>query len=263
MMTSSAGKPRGILHPQHDKKNFHLRRHLPSEDLAFFVEHYWSVQWNVSAPQIQETLPHPSVHVVVEKGNSRILGVVTGKFTRVLSGTGVVFAIKFKPGGFYPFARFSLSSITDSSLRLKDVFQSDGTAYEKEILSLEDESKKIVCAERFLRAHLPERDANVELIGRIIERMLDDTNIMKVEQIADLFSINTRTLQRLFNQYVGVGPKWIIKRYRLHEVVEKINEGAVVDWVKLALDLGYYDQAHFIKDFKSIVGKSPEEYARS
>jgi AraC-like DNA-binding protein len=75
--------------------------------------------------------------------------------------------------------------------------------------------------------------------------------------------ISKRTLQRLFNQYVGVSPKWVIKRYRLHDAVEQLATGAVVDWPRLALDLGYFDQAHFIKDFKMLVGTPPGEYARS
>ena len=263
MITSNAGKPRGLLHSKSGRENFLLSRYLPSEDLQFFVEHFWSVQWNVPKPQTQENLPHPSIHLVAENGNSRIVGVVTGKFTRVLEGKGWIFAIKFRPGAFYPFAKFPLSAISDKSLALEAVFGSDGTAYEKEMLLLEDETQKIQCAERFLRERLPDKDENVETINQIIQRVITDRTIVKVEGISELFTINTRTLQRLFNQYVGVGPKWVIKRYRLLEAVEQMNEGAPVDWVKLALDLGYFDQAHFIKDFKKLVGKSPEEYAKS
>ncbi|MBI2427571.1 MAG: AraC family transcriptional regulator [Ignavibacteriales bacterium] len=262
-MTSNAGKPRGILHPQKGEQFFHLQRYSPSDDLRFFVEHYWSVQWNVPAPQTQEILPHPSVHLVIEQGNSGILGVVTGKFTRVLQGSGWVFGIKFNPGAFYPFAKFPISEMTDRRLHLSDIFHSDGTAYEEEMLSLNDEGKKVECAERFLRAHLPLKDETMELIQQIVGRIMTDKGILNVGQIASAFSLTARTLQRLFNQYVGVGPKWIIKRYRMHEAVEQMNEGGVVNWVQLALDLGYYDQAHFIKDFRTLIGKSPGEYVKS
>src|SRR3990172_127132 len=122
MITSNAGKPRGLLYSQKGNQHFLLSRHLPSEDLRFFVEHFWSVQWDVPDPQTRENLPHPSVHLVVEKGNSRILGVVTGKFTRVLEGKGWVFGIKFRPGAFYPFAKFPLSRMTDKLLMLEEIF---------------------------------------------------------------------------------------------------------------------------------------------
>ncbi len=83
-----------------------------------------------------------------------------------------------------------------------------------------------------------------------------------MDDVVSRLHLSKRTLQRLFNQYVGVSPKWVIKRYRLHEATELLDNGGVVDWPKLALELGYFDQAHFIKDFKSIVGKTPVEYTR-
>ncbi len=58
-----------------------------------------------------------------------------------------------------------------------------------------------------------------------------------------------------------VSPKWVIKRYRLHEVAERLAGGEVVDWPGMVVELGYSDQAHFIKDFKTIVGSTPAEYA--
>ena len=72
-----------------------------------------------------------------------------------------------------------------------------------------------------------------------------------------------RPLQRIFSQYVGVSPKWVIMRYRLQEAADQLARNEIVNWPKMALDLGYFDQAHFIKDFKMIVGRTPAEYARS
>lgn len=67
-------------------------------------------------------------------------------------------------------------------------------------------------------------------------------------------------LQRLFNEYVGVSPKWVINRYRLHEAVAILAQDQSIDWAQLAADLGYFDQAHFIRDFKSVTGRTPTEY---
>ena len=72
--------------------------------------------------------------------------------------------------------------------------------------------------------------------------------------------ISQRSLQRLFQEYVGASPKWVIRRYRLHELVERLKAGDVVDGAQAALDLGYFDQAHLINDFRSIVGYSPARY---
>jgi AraC-like DNA-binding protein len=71
-----------------------------------------------------------------------------------------------------------------------------------------------------------------------------------------------RGVQRLFAEYVGIGPKWVIRRYRLHEVTERMAAGGEIDWAALAADLGYADQGHFIRDFKNMFGEPPTWYAR-
>jgi AraC-like DNA-binding protein len=72
-----------------------------------------------------------------------------------------------------------------------------------------------------------------------------------------------RRLQRLFTDHVGVGPKWVIRRYRLHEAAARAADGTGLDLVRLAADLGYSDQAHLTRDFTSIVGLPPARYARA
>ena len=94
-------------------------------------------------------------------------------------------------------------------------------------------------------------------------RIADDRTITRVDQIADQFTMPARQLQRLFREYVGVTPKWVIQRYRLIEAAERLAAGAVADFAGLALDLGYADQAHFIRDFKKIVGRAPAGFARN
>ena len=71
-----------------------------------------------------------------------------------------------------------------------------------------------------------------------------------------------RSLQRLFERHVGVGPKWIIRRSRVQEAAERVARGEKVDWAATALELGFHDQAHLIRDFRSQVGFTPGAYAR-
>ena len=81
--------------------------------------------------------------------------------------------------------------------------------------------------------------------------------------MAERFDLSVRKLERLFSAFVGVGPKWVIQRYRLHEAAERIAADATLDGATLAFELGYADQAHFIRDFRRLVGKSPAEYSRA
>lgn len=219
------------------------------------MERYWIVEWDLTGdePYLQENLPHPAVNLVVEKGKSGVYGVVSrGKFAYLLTGQGRVFGVKFRPGAFYPFIKAPISSLTDVSVSLSEIFGEEGDAFEMEMLSFGEGTEMVELAEAFIRRRLPERDENVEAINRIVDRI-----------IARRFNLGVRTLQRTFDRYVGVGPKWVIRRYRLQEAADRLSGVEGVDLPDIAISLGYFDQAHFINDFKALVGVSPAEYARN
>lgn len=259
------GKPRGILRPAAGEGKFNLSLHSPSPNLAFFVEHYWIVSWDLRGhePYLAETLPHPCAHLVIQRGQSRIVGVVRGRFSYLLKHVGRVVGVKFKPGAFYPFLKSPVAAITDRSISLEQIFGAEGAAWEHLVLSRDGEEEMIDRVEEFLCARRPERDETVGVINAVIDRIIADREITSVDDVPGRFGMSKRTLQRLFSLYVGVSPKWVIKRYRLHEAAERLTAGEILDWPALALDLGYYDQSHFIKDFRSIVGKAPGDYAHS
>jgi hypothetical protein len=99
-------KPRGILNVRAADAAYCLSRYWPSADLAPFVEHYWIVRWDLTEPRTAETVPHPSIHIVLEwPGRSEIVGVMRTRSSRVLEGRGRVVGTKFRPGGFRPFVR--------------------------------------------------------------------------------------------------------------------------------------------------------------
>ena len=94
------------------------------------------------------------------------------------------------------------------------------------------------------------------------QEWIDELKSISVMELAERHGVSTRTLQRLFARHVGVGPKWVLRRLRLHDALEALGGGRDVEWASFALDLGYFDQAHFIRDFRAVVGRSPTEYAR-
>src|SRR5262249_53880034 len=157
MVNAGIGEPRGILNRTAGERKFRLSLHPPARDLAYFVEHYWIVTWDLrsQAPYQQDVLTHPCVHLVIERGKSRVVGVVTGKFSQLLEGKGQVFGIKFKPGAFYPFVNVPVARFTDTAIPLADVFAIDSTALERTVLSGTDDKAMIAHIDRFLRAWLP------------------------------------------------------------------------------------------------------------
>src|SRR5258706_95797 len=83
--------------------------------ITYSIEHYWIVRWQLAGqpPFTSETLPYPSVHIVLEQDDSRVVGVPRGRFERLLRGDGFVFGIKFRPGGFRPFVAGPVSRFTN------------------------------------------------------------------------------------------------------------------------------------------------------
>lgn len=261
-MTIHDARPRGVLHQRLEGSLEHLR-HAPASALAPFVEHYWRVRWDLTGhpAQTQETLPHPNVQLVVEHGQSRIYGVHGGRFVRVLEGRGTVFGVKFRVGGFHPFLRRPVVTLADTSLAITDVLP-DAGALEHEVLAEQAMPAMAAVADRHLLAHLPPPDPQVARVGELVARVAADPALYSVQALAAQAGVTVRALQRLFGQYVGVAPKWVINRYRLHEAIERLQAGRTVAWAELALSLGYFDQAHFIRDFTHLVGHPPAAYAR-
>ncbi|HSE46485.1 MAG TPA: helix-turn-helix transcriptional regulator [Gemmatimonadales bacterium] len=255
VLKTAVVEPRGLRH-----ERFHC-----SSDLEPWVEHFWVVEWDFgdAGPQRVETLPHPSVHMIFEGGKSRITGITRARFIRMLEGKGGVFAVKFRPGGFYPFAGFPISRLSDKTVELAEIFGADGMSLEHTVLAERTDDGRIAAIETFLRNRRPPPDENVTRLSEMVYAVARERGILKVEDLVHRYGINKRTLQRLFAKYVGVSPKWVIQRYRLHEAAEQLKTGETVGQAALALSLGYTDQAHFVRDFKATVGTSPGAYARA
>jgi AraC-like DNA-binding protein len=243
-------------------------RYQPAPDLAYFVEHFWTVRWDLrgQAPYSQVILSYPNVNVSFEQDHNGkfagVYGIPKTAYTRHLQDEGVVLGIKFRPGGFYPFWKQPISLLTGRILDIREVWGEELHGLRDQILVQEDGERMVELAERFLRGLHPEQDENVEWINRIVRTVIDNREVTKVEDMVSRTGVSKRTLQRLFNRYVGVSPKWVIQRYRLQEAAELMEKGESPDWPILAQDMGYYDQAHFIKDFKAMIGRPPQEYIK-
>jgi AraC-like DNA-binding protein len=258
------GRSRGVLDLEAGSRWFDATQHSPPPDLAELVEHCWIVRWDLRGREAyqQHTLSNASVHLVVEPGRTRIQGVVTGRFTRLLEGAGRAFGVKFRPAGFRPFLGSAVSALADRTLPVSAVFGAGGEATAARIEAENDDTRVVEMAQELVRAHLPEADPNVPALNGIVALIVAERSITRVDDVVERAGIGKRSLQRLFSEYVGVSPKWVIQRYRLHEAVERLDAGEHVNLAQLALELGYFDQAHFVRDFKALVGRPPSAYAR-
>lgn len=256
---------KGILRPQQTAEHIDLRRYPPEPALARFVERYWAVHWDLRdrAPYRVDLISHPCVNLTftTELGGE-VHGVGTTTSSHPLAGSGHVFGVKFRPGGFRAFADRPVAALTDRSLPLREVFGAEADALTDAVLGADNDQLRGDLVSAFLRRRLPSADdLAYDLVVAVVTAMLDDRAVTRVDQVAAMVDVSARTLQRLFHRYVGVGPKWVIRRYRLHDGAELLATGTVADPAALAVELGWFDQAHFNRDFRALIGSSPVEYA--
>jgi AraC-like DNA-binding protein len=261
---------RGILRPAETAERAGLRRDAPvSEPLRPFVERYWSVRWDLTGrpPFRSEVLSHPSVNLSVESGSEPrfgvpmpavlVHGVVAERFTVDLAGAGRVSAVKFRPGGFAAFT--GVLAARNSVVPLGAELGLSAGGLLAAVLAEEDDDARAAVLDAALLPRAPDPpDAYVDLLGLVAE-MIEDRSLVRVDQVASFGAMSVRSLQRLFATFVGVSPKAVLARYRLQDAAAAIDAGAD-DLAALAASLGWFDQAHFSRDFHAVVGVTPSSY---
>jgi AraC-like DNA-binding protein len=269
--TAAEPTTRGLLHPAETARVAELRREAPvAAALRPFVERYWSVRWDRTGqpPFRSEVLSHPSVNISVEAGTQPrfgvplpavlVHGVVTRRFTVDLVGAGRVVAAKFRPGGFAAFT--GRLPAANSVARPAGELALDPARLLHDVVTEDDDLAAAAVLDDALAPFAPEAPEPYLQLQRLLDAMARDRDLVRVDQVADLAGLSVRSLQRLFAGYVGVTPKWVLARYRLQDAAAAIDEGAVDDLAALAAELGWFDQAHFSRDFRAAVGTTPSAY---
>jgi AraC-like DNA-binding protein len=275
-VTTPTTTPTGPLRPEESRRWFTLERPEVPPALDPWLESHWSVRWDLPAGRsyISEVLTHPSVHLTVESGAGArhghtlpavlVHGVVTRRFSIELTGSGRVFGVKFRPGGFAALTGRRVTNLTDRVVAADEALDEDTGPLLREVLAEPDGPARADVLDRFLLDVLHRVDGpdlRYERLLSVVAEMLADRHLTSVASVCDRCGTSPRTLQRLFRDYVGVGPKWVLQRFRLQDAQRLIDEGSAPDLAALAVELGWYDQAHFSRDFSETVGTPPAAYA--
>src|SRR6201995_5967938 len=159
-------------------------------------------------PHEQTVLPHPNVHLVFGASGAGIFGVDRRLFTRTLSGLGLGFGARFAAGGFRPFWQAPISQLTDRVVPAARLFGPRAEKTRQAIMAVGasggSDVGMIGHAEALLLSVLPERDPLAEQAAALVARITDDPGLRRVDQLAASSGMTSRTLQRLFADYVGV-----------------------------------------------------------
>lgn len=259
----SSSNIRGVLSPPKSSAIPQIR--MPSERRSELVERYWYVRWDVppKTRELVETLPYPSVHVVFEASGSVVHGVADARFRRWLEGRGAVFGIKFHPGTVAAVVSGSIAALHNRVVPFEAIWGARGRAFENLIELPEALDRLVEEAESWFDELDPNVTDTMKWLHRIVDLAGARPDIVRVEDLVEAAAqeraCGMRTIQRLFKKYVGVSPKWVIQRFRHHEAAARIQRGET-NFAAIALDLGYADQAHFIRDFRRVIGMTPKEY---
>lgn len=263
--TGRVPSSKGVLRPERLARTVTFDEVEPTPETAYWIERLWSVTWDLSDEAATSIVPHPSISLTVERGDGRrdgrsgdgvwVTGVVSRRFDVTQVGTGGAVGIKFLPGGFTALTGVAAGPLTDRVVRageLVDVF--DALAP----MPLDaHEARDAMCGVVAEIGAAP--DEAFETVTEVL-RILRDPDLTRVDDLATRCALSPRSLQRLFQRYVGVSPKWVLRRYRLHDAMTGLDGGYPGSLADLATELGWYDQSQFARDFTSLVGIPPSMY---
>jgi AraC-like DNA-binding protein len=247
-----------------------IYRYLPGPGAADTVRRYWVPVWSIppGAVSRQRVLQYPVCLIVVTPAYARLGGPTRGLAVTELSGRGWAFGVMLQPAAGWYLTGGDVTGLVDSHRELARAGMVDGaglTAMVREVMAPDPHSvtaheHAIRLAERALsalRGHTPEDD----LVNRLIAWIEESPEVLRVSQVCERFGLGERALQRLTRRRVGLSPKWLIQRRRLHEAAGAMAGAAQIDLAALAADLGYSDQAHFTRDFRTVTGMTPGRFA--
>ncbi|WP_210650737.1 AraC family transcriptional regulator [Nocardioides sp. SYSU D00065] len=245
-----------------------IHRYAPSEHLADLVERYWIPVWSLAEPSTQSTLQHPVCLVVVSNSYARLYGVARGRSSVTLEGDGYAVGALLTPAAGRLVLGRSVATLTDRWTDLTDVLPPRHAALVDEVRAAMDRDPRdpaahaaaVARVERWLESLLPVDEQGL-LVNRLVTWLREHPEVTRVGEVAREVGLSERSLQRLVEQRLGLSPKWLVQRRRLHDAVEALKDGTTA-LADMAAELGYTDQSHFTRDFRTVTGMTPGEFLR-
>jgi AraC-like DNA-binding protein len=246
-----------------------VHRYEAPHGLEDVLRRFWIPVWSVPPGEgaVQQVLQYPVALLIITPEYARFIGVSTGLSSTTLVGDGFGVGVMLQPAGGALLAGGSMAEWTDRSADLEEVCGAEGRRLVDRVLEAmaadphaeASHRAAIGAVSELLSAHLPVDDEGL-LVNRLVQFVEERSDVTRVAQLCDEFDISERTLQRLTNRRLGLKPKWLIQRRRLHEAAERLRTGAG-DLAAVAAELGYADQSHLTRDWQSVTGLTPGEFA--
>lgn len=249
----------------------------PCESLKTLVSCYWTLESpKEEIAEKQTIVPDGCMEMIFHygdlyrqyspDGNSIIQPrcFVIGQLTQALeiepTGATGIFSVRFQPNGFFPFAAVSIKEMANTAVPLVQLFGNTGAAMEPAILNVQTTSERIQLIEKFLLNQLKDTVIIDHIVTSVVDIILSANGQLPIEEIAQQSKVNRRQLERRFATAIGLRPKQLSKIIRLQTMLKILLNKQFTSLTDLAYTGQYYDQAHFIRDFKELTGFTPKEF---
>lgn len=259
-MTGSTAPPRGILGLPGNLP-YRLTRIPPGEQLAWCVDRFWISEWDLPDGRAVSAriLPHPTVNLTSEGGRLMITGVTPGVFTRTLTGHDRAFGVKLRPGVARLLVDVPVRSLSGTGQPAEDLVR-NGSALAAGLRSAASDTERVTAFGDYVTDLGLAPDRELILVQQAVELLVSDRDVSRVRDATARLGISERSLQRLFGEYLGLTPGWVLRRGRLHAAAERLIMLAgrrSEPLAEVAAEFGYADQAHLTNDFRRFIGMPP------
>jgi len=249
----------------------------PQRALASFIKCFWSLNGPASdQPERQRIVPDGCMEMIFNDGDryqqflsngdsilqpsSFVFGQITDPLEIAPTGVTGILAVRFYPDGFAPFATIPIRDMDNRAVSLTELYGGAGEQLGSDVLIEKTNEARIAVIETFLLNRLNSQEAIDSLARSSVEMLFRTNGQTSIEDLTEQLNINRRQLERRFASVIGLSPKQLSRIIRLQNVLKLMERNQFTTLTALALENGYFDQAHFIKDFKEFTGMSPRQF---
>jgi AraC-like DNA-binding protein len=189
---------------------------------------------------------------------------VAGQFCQsyYLEPTGVtgVIGIKFKPNGLFDLFQIPMTLFTNKIIDFATIAGEEAHIITEQIIANPPNNRRIEIIEEYLMKKLMNRKSQLDYMQRTVSMIMESIGNITVKELASKLNISDRQIERKFKEQIGISPKMFSRLTRINYVFKLLRTNPELNWQDVIFLCGYYDQAHFIRDFKEISGESPNVF---
>ncbi len=255
--------------------------HHPSGVLKSHVEFFYYSDGYTPPRGKERVLPSGSAQLIINLDNRRFCHYRTENSNALISSTAIIAGVNsqyifldpqtrlstigavFKPGAIPSLFNIPADEFLDQAISLTDIVDSDIEGFRERLIEAKSPDHKVCLLQSFLLQQLNKTNQSNAAIMRATQLLKNQSAGSSVSDVAEIIGYSRRRFSTLFKQVAGIAPKGYARIQRLQGALQTIRSCSSPDWTDIALSCGYYDQAHFNRDFKALSGLTPAEYFRN